>query len=106
MLVPTAAILVFFYPIVCGAIAELFRMRPLVRTLVWIAAFLPLLALLVVAALDRDRHELDVVAIIAIVALGWGLLFWTGQKIGRPVGAMLAERRSAEKAFDLEEQFR
>ncbi len=100
------AILVFFYPVACGAIAEVFRARPVVRTLAWIAAFLPLSGLLAAAVRGGAGHRLDQIMIAAVMAGGWCILFWTGRKLGKPINEMLAERRNAETAAQLEDQFR
>lgn len=102
----TAAIAGFFYPLVCGAIAESFRRHMIVRILAIIAALLPLLAFLFWAVLSGAGRVFDGIAIVSVVTLAWGLLFWAGQRIGRPIAEFFAEQREAGEVSRLEEKFR
>jgi hypothetical protein len=100
-------LLLMIYPLACGVVAQLFGANRAAAYLGWAIACLPMLGFIAMTLIQSGAGRIppsEIMIAMVIVAF-WGLLFWTGRKLGKPFSEMLAAQRQAQRLIRIRENF-
>ncbi|MFN7055383.1 hypothetical protein [Hyphomonas sp.] len=100
-------VLLMVYPMACGVIAQLFAANRAAGYLGSAIAYLPMMGFMGMILIQSGARRIppsEIMIAIVMVAI-WGLLYWTGRKLGKPFSEMLAAHREAQRSKKIRENF-